>query len=218
MGNSHFVVNYQEDNNANSNEDNIVDNTIDNTNTFVDINKENDNNSIEEKSKQNVSKNNSVNDSIDENIDNIIDNNIGNLFILNDKQMCDKSINCDLNNDVFLEEGDIIFCHECRKKELEINKLNFKVIELQNDLLELNEMNMEKFTNYDKLTLEYENTVAELKKKLKGTKFNLDYHKEINNELKINFKILKLKLRERIKCKKLLQLDLDHRISRRHST
>lgn len=201
MGNSHFVGNYQDDNNANNKVNNSVDNSVDDS---VD-------DSVDNKDK-------SIDDSLNENLDNIIDNNKGNLFTLNNKQMCDKSINCDLNNDVFLDEGDIIFCHECRKKELEINKLNFKVIELQNDLLDLNEMNMEKLTNYDKLILEYENTVAELKKKLKGIKFNLDYHKEINNELKINFKILKLKLRERIKCKKLLQLDLDHRISRRHST
>lgn len=206
MGNSHFVKNYQEDKKQSNKVDDKVDDKVNDNNDILDSNLENvtvnkdiDKNTIKSLENNNNNNNNNKN------------NNKNNI------EIPDKSISWDLNNEVFLEEGSIFVCDECKKANKKIIKLNYEIGKLENDLFESNLINMEKNSDYENLIYDYENQIFDLKNKLKTTNFNLNYQKEINSELKINFKILKLKLREKIKCKKLLQLDLDNRITRRHS-
>jgi len=135
------------------------------------------------------------------------DNIDSNIFINN--KICD---------DVFLEEGEIFVCNECEENEVIIQELNERLDELEYTIDELHKNKNLEFINHDEVVCEYEKIINELEIKLKELQFKLDYQKEINTELKINHKILKLRLKERNKYEKLVFLDLDNKITRRHSS
>lgn len=136
---------------------------------------------------------------------------------LNPDEILEKSIDLNLHNDVFLNEGEIYMCNECKDNKKTIMELNDKLDILEEEIDILYENNEYELSNYNRVFYEYENLILQLKKELKEKQFMIDYQKEINMELKINYKILKLRLKEKSKYKKFMELNFDNKITRRYS-